>query len=198
MKLRFLFTSMALLLIVAACGGDTETTTTAGDAAATTTQAEATTTAADGGATTTTGGDGTTSTAAGGETGDGVHATDTDLGTILVDGEGFTLYVFTNDEGGESACYDSCAETWPPVPGDTSVGGDLDASMFSTVARTDGTEQLTVNGMPLYRYAPDAAPGDTTGQGVGDVWFVVDNTGAMIGGPEAAADTTPTEDDLDY
>ncbi len=189
MRLRSPILSVALLLVVAACGGDGTSTTTADGAA---------TTAGDGGGATTTAEDATTTSAAGGGTADGVHAVDSELGTILVDPGGFTLYVFLNDTDGESTCYDSCAATWPPVAGDTAIGGDLDASMFSTVARTDGTEQLTVNGQPLYRYAPDASPGDTSGQGVGEVWFVVDDTGATIGGPEASADQAPTGDDLDY
>jgi predicted lipoprotein with Yx(FWY)xxD motif len=175
-----------LVLVIAACGGDDDpgagdTTVPAGDTT--------TTTAGD---TTTTGGDDA-------EVMDGVHATETDLGTILVDADGFTLYVFTVDTGGESTCYDDCADLWPPVPGDSAISSDLDASIFGTTTRTDGSEQLTVNGQPLYRYTPDANPGDTTGQGVGDVWFVVDSTGTMIGGPEASADTsTSTDDGLDY
>ncbi len=164
----------ASLLLIAACATDDGggAATTVGD---------------DGGASTTAGGDGATTTA--GETmTDGVQTADTDLGTILVDPEGFTLYVFTADTDGESTCYDSCAQTWPPVPGDTAIGGDLDASLFGTTPRTDGADQLTVNGQPLYRYTPDAGPGDISGQGVGGVWFVVGADGAMIGGPEAAGD----------
>ena len=68
---------------------------------------------------------------------------------------------------------------------DAAVGGDLDASLFSTITRADGSEQLAVNGLPLYRYTPDAAPGDINGQGVGGVWFVVGADGNMIEGPEA-------------
>jgi hypothetical protein len=80
------------------------------------------------------------------------------------------------------------------VPGDTAIGSDLDAAMFGTTARTDGTEQLTVNGQPLYRYAPDTNPGDTNGQEVGGVWFVVGVDGNMIGGPEASIDPASTDD----
>jgi predicted lipoprotein with Yx(FWY)xxD motif len=119
---------------------------------------------------------------------DGVSTASTDLGTVLVDPDGMTVYVFLNDTAGESTCYDSCAGTWPAVPGDAAISSDLDSALFGTTTRTDGTEQLTVDGQPLYRYAPDASPGDTGGQGVGDVWFVVGSDGAIIGGPEAAAD----------
>ncbi len=132
------------------------------------------------------GGDGSGGTDA---AGDSISTASTDLGTVLVDPDGFTVYVFLNDTNGESTCYDSCAATWPAVPGDTAISSDLDDSIFGTTTRTDGTDQLTVDGQPLYRYAPDANPGDTDGQGVGDVWFVVGSDGAMIGGPEATATT---------
>lgn len=196
MKRRSWILFFAFALALSACatddeGGDDTTTTTPADTAETTAASdeEPTTTAAS---------DGETTTTAGEEMADGVHTADSDLGTILVDAEGFTLYVFTNDTGGESACYDGCAATWPPVPGDTAIGSDLDASLFGTTARTDGTEQLTANGQPLYRYAPDAAPGDTTGQGVGGVWFVVGADGNMIGGPEASVDLVSDDAGYDY
>ncbi|MGH8916211.1 MAG: COG4315 family predicted lipoprotein, partial [Acidimicrobiia bacterium] len=160
-------------------------------------QAPASTTTAAETATTTTAAD-AASTTAGEEMADGVTTSESDVGTILVDPEGFTLYVFTNDTGGESTCYDDCAGNWPAVPGDTPIGSDLDASLFGTTPRTDGTEQLTVNGQPLYRYTPDANPGDVNGQGVGEVWFVVGADGAAIGGPEATSDSAPTDDDYDY
>ena len=179
----------ALVLVIAACGGDDDP-----GAADTTVPADGTTAA---GETTTTAGD-TTSTGDDAEAMDGVHATDTDLGTILVDADGFTLYVFTVDTDGESTCYDDCADLWPPVPGDSAISSDLDASIFGTTTRTDGSEQLTVNGMPLYLYAPDTSAGDTTGQGVGGVWFVVDSAGEMIGGPEANAGSSTSTDDPDY
>lgn len=132
---------------------------------------------------------------------DGIHTAETDLGTILVSPDGFTLYAFAADVAGESTCYDSCANNWPAVPADTAIGSDLDASLFGSAPRTDGSEQLTINGQPLYRFAPDGQPGDTKGQGVGGVWFVVDPSGATVGNPEAdgSGGTTTTGDDgLDY
>lgn len=170
----------AALLVIAACGTDAEEGTSE------TTVADTTTSAADEETTTTAGAaeETTTSAAEGGA--EGVHTADTDLGSVLVDGEGFTLYVFTNDTDGTSTCYEDCAANWPAVPGDTAIGSDLDDSLFGTSPRDDGPEQLTVNGMPLYRFTPDEAPGDTNGQGVGGIWFVVDAEGNMIEGPEAA------------
>ena len=59
------------------------------------------------------------------------------------------------------------------VTGDITVGEGLDASKFTTPARTDGTKQVKVGTWPLYYFNNDAAPGDTNGQEVGDVWYVV-------------------------
>jgi predicted lipoprotein with Yx(FWY)xxD motif len=170
------------MLVAAACGGDDSTDTTA-EAPATPTTGEGTTDTT-AGSTDTTSGDGATTTS-GAEAMDGVHVAETDLGPILVNADGFTLYVFTPDTDGVSTCYDDCAASWPAVPGDTPIGSDLDAAMFGTAPRDDGSEQLTVNGMPLYLFAGDTAAGDTNGQGANDVWFVVDESGAMI---EASAD----------
>ena len=186
MKRRTLALLTAALLVVAACGTDGEegtSDTTVADTGDTTTSAaveeETTTTAAAAEETT---------TPATEPMAEGVHTAETDLGSILVDAEGFTLYIFTNDTGGTSSCNEGCIENWPAVPGDTAIGADLDASLFATTARDDGTEQLTVNGMPLYRYVPDEAPGDVNGQGVGGVWFVVGADGNMIEGPSASND----------
>ena len=184
MKRSTLALLTAALLAIAACGTGEEGTseTTVADTLATTTSVaveEATTTTAAAAEETTTPAE---------PMAEGVHTAETDLGSILVDAEGFTLYIFTNDTGGTSSCNEGCIENWPAVPGDTAIGADLDASLFSTTARDDGSEQLTVNGMPLYRYVPDEAPGDVNGQGVGGVWFVVGADGNMIEGPSASND----------
>lgn len=182
----------ALILAVAACGGGNETggaDTTAAEAPGgqvTTAPAAETTTAPPAGETTTTAGV------------DGIQVAETELGSILVDPEGFSLYIFTNDSGGESTCYDSCAATWPPVPADTPLASELDASLFGSTTRTDGTEQLTVNGMPLYTYAPDTEPGQINGQGVGGVWFVVAADGNPIGPEASEQDVADPGDDYDY
>jgi predicted lipoprotein with Yx(FWY)xxD motif len=113
-----------------------------------------------------------------------VGVAQSDLGEILVDGEGRTLYAFTPDEGGEPTCYDDCATNWPPlvVTGDITVGEGLDDGDFSTVERTDGAMQVKAGDWPLYSFANDAAPGDTNGQGAADRWFVVSPSGEIIRG----------------
>lgn len=109
-----------------------------------------------------------------------IRLADTDLGEILVDADGRSLYLFVPDGQGESTCYDTCAENWPPVPAAASVGDGLDAGLLGTTERTDGTTQATYDGWPLYLFAGDAAAGDTNGQGLNDVWYVLDAAGQAV------------------
>lgn len=110
-----------------------------------------------------------------------VMVAESSLGSILVDGDGNALYLFTPDEQGESVCYDQCEVSWPPLVDEVLAGGGVDAALLGVVARTDGSQQVTYNGWPLYYFANDAAPGDTNGQGINDVWYVVDGAGEAIG-----------------
>jgi predicted lipoprotein with Yx(FWY)xxD motif len=98
------------------------------------------------------------------------------LGDVMVGPDGMTLYMFTRDPLGETVCYDQCAENWPPLiveSADALTVAEGIPGEFTTVERTDGTLQVAVNGMPLYYWARDEAPGDTTGNGVGHVWYVL-------------------------
>lgn len=107
---------------------------------------------------------------------------ESELGSILVDAEGRTLYVFLNDSGGESTCYGECAANWPALEtdGEPQAGEGVEASLLGTTEREDGTLQVTYNEMPLYQFAGDEAPGDTNGQGIGDVWYVISVEGEPI------------------
>lgn len=109
-----------------------------------------------------------------------VAVADSDLGEILVDGEGATLYVFDNDTDGTSTCYDDCASNWPPLTGEATAGEGVDESLLGTTERDDGTVQVTYADSPLYYFAGDQAAGDVNGQGVGDVWWVVGPDGEAI------------------
>jgi predicted lipoprotein with Yx(FWY)xxD motif len=101
-------------------------------------------------------------------------ATDSRLGTLLVDAAGMTLYVFSNDAPGVSRCEDACAAAWPPLLVDAAPDAATLGipGAFGVTHRTDGGTQLTYNDWPLYRWASDAVPGDTTGHRVGDIWWV--------------------------
>lgn len=98
-----------------------------------------------------------------------------ELGQFLADAEGMTLYIFTNDEPGVSNCDADCAANWPPfVADDISSLPEGFTGELTTITRDDGSEQVAYNGWPLYYWAQDMAPGDTTGHEVGDVWFVAE------------------------
>jgi predicted lipoprotein with Yx(FWY)xxD motif/plastocyanin len=116
--------------------------------------------------------------------------TDAKLGDYLTGPNGLTLYVFTKDTGGTSACTGACATSWPPFvlsSGATAQAGTGVTGTFATITRADGTTQVTYMGAPLYYFAKDRYAGDVTGQGVGGVWFVA----ATAGGPGGGSTVTP-------
>jgi len=96
------------------------------------------------------------------------------VGSYLTDIKGMTLYYFKKDSPGKSACEGPCVENWPPYYRETVAPKDgLAAGDFGTITRTDGKKQTTYKGMPLYYFFKDKKAGDTLGQGVKDVWYVV-------------------------
>jgi predicted lipoprotein with Yx(FWY)xxD motif/uncharacterized cupredoxin-like copper-binding protein len=114
------------------------------------------------------------------------------LGPYLSDPAGMSLYIFSNDTvAGESTCYDDCATAWPPFTAEEplslpfTVDGEL-----TLIERTDGTMQVAYNGMPLYYWQNDTQPGDVTGHGVGDVWWLV-APGSQMGVAAATPAATP-------
>jgi predicted lipoprotein with Yx(FWY)xxD motif len=146
----------ALTLVAAACGGGGEEPSgTVATAAPTTTAAQQE------GATT-------------------VAVASSGLGDILVDAEGRTLYAFTKDKGDQSACSGQCADNWPALTGTATAGTGVQASLLSTAMQANGDSQVTYSGRPLYYFAGDAKPGDTNGQGVGNVWFVLTADGQLV------------------
>ena len=97
------------------------------------------------------------------------------LGSLLVDVDGRTLYLFTNDGPNVSNCTGGCAGQWPPLitMGDPIVGDGLFMDRVGSITRQDGTTQATYNGWPLYYFVGDGQPGDINGQNLGQVWFAV-------------------------
>ena len=115
-------------------------------------------------------------------------------GDYIADAKGMALYVFTQDTGPTSACYGGCAKAWPPLLTTNASTITLGAGVSGAAAitgRTDGSEQVTLNGVPLYFFAKDAKPGDVNGQGVGGTWFLVSPTGATGAFPTAAVTPAP-------
>jgi predicted lipoprotein with Yx(FWY)xxD motif len=95
--------------------------------------------------------------------------------TVLTNAKGFTLYSFAPDTPTASKCYGNCAAYWPPVTGTAAAGSGLPGRV-GTIKRTDGSEQLTYNGHPLYTYVGDSAPGQAAGNNInlnGGLWLEV-------------------------
>jgi predicted lipoprotein with Yx(FWY)xxD motif len=109
-------------------------------------------------------------------------ASDGNLGTILVDSQGRTLYLFEKDSHTKSACYGACASAWPPLRDSAkpTVDSGLSAALVGTTPRSDGMSQVTYNGHPLYLFAGDEKPGDTEGQdstAFGGAWLALNPSG---------------------
>ena len=132
-----------------------------------------------------------------------VEVAETDEGPSLVGTDGRTLYIFTQDTDGTSTCYEDCAAAWPPFEveaGATVEAGEGVTGELDIIERDDGSSQVTYEGMPLYFYAADAEPGDATGHGVGDVWFIASPEGQSGAEPTdgGGGAPTPTYSDGEY
>jgi len=120
--------------------------------------------------------------AMGGEAANISLASGGDLGMILVEGEGMTVYDFHKDKGGKPTCYNACEEFWPPVltTGAPQPGNGASASMLGTVKRADGTTQVTYAGHPLYTFVEDKKPGEAKGndqKAFGGQWYALKGNG---------------------
>jgi predicted lipoprotein with Yx(FWY)xxD motif len=109
------------------------------------------------------------------------------LGDILVDSQGRTLYLFQKDSGTTSACFGECAQNWPPLraAGKPTVGKGADAAKLGTTKRSDGKPEVTYNGHPLYLFANDKQAGDANGQGIqafGGGWYALSPSGDQVSG----------------
>lgn len=132
------------------------------------------------------GGASASSSATGGNAdGDRLSTGSTSLGTVVVDGQGMTVYFYGQDTKGETAstCTGACAAQWPPVtssgtPKVTGVTGTV-----STIAWPNGARQVTLDGLPIYTFAGDSAKGDVNGQLVANTWWAVSPAGAKITAP---------------
>ena len=110
----------------------------------------------------------------------------TKLGLTLVDANDRTLYVFEMDSAAGSSCYAPCAYGWPPVSltAAARTAGNASTALLGAIRRTEGDEQITYHGHPLYYYVRDARPGDTNGQSLnqfGSTWHGLTPSGNEIG-----------------
>lgn len=127
-----------------------------------------------------------TSTTAASGSGVAVESKHAKLGTVLAAGpKRLTVYMFEADKGTTSSCSGACAKVWPPVTtsgAPTAVAGAVSADL-GTTKRSDGTEQVTYKGHPLYFYDDDKDAGDAYGQGskaFGASWYVLQPSGQKI------------------
>jgi predicted lipoprotein with Yx(FWY)xxD motif len=111
------------------------------------------------------------------------------LGTVLVNGQGLTLYMFVPDkQRGRSTCYRTCASGWPPLrlPAGVTVpvaSGRAKPSLLGITTRKDGSLQVTYNRWPLYLWVSDTRPGQATGEGInslGGYWYALTPKGQII------------------
>ena len=164
---------VASALLLAACGASTDNSASTGAAAsaapATSAPAASTTPADAGGAAMA-----TTSMLMAKKT--------SDMGTIVTDAKGWTLYRYDKDQASMSMCTDDCTKTWMPVMAEQSSvqGMGVDTAKIGTLTRSDGMKQLTLAGWPLYKYMGDTKAGDMNGQGKGDAWYAVAPTGTKV------------------
>jgi predicted lipoprotein with Yx(FWY)xxD motif len=168
--------ALLAMLAIAGCGGGGSsssspsggTTTTGGTTTSSTPEIEeeAAAAASEGGAAT-----GATKPAV-------IKVMSTDLGKVIVDAEGMTMYDFHKDKGTKSSCYGACAEAWPPLltNGMPTASGGAESSLLGVTKRKDGTEQVTYDGHPLYGFVEDQKPGETNGNdvdGFGAQWYAL-------------------------
>jgi predicted lipoprotein with Yx(FWY)xxD motif len=156
---RVLATVAVATLALAACSNSSTTTSSAAGGVPTSSTFSATGSPVSGGGST-------------------VDTAKTGLGTVLVDSNGMTLYLNTQDTATTSTCTGDCAATWPPLTstGAAKAGSGVQSAQLGTLM-VGNSDQVTYYGHPLYTYSGDSAAGDTNGEGVGGVWYAVSTNG---------------------
>ncbi|WP_320773279.1 SCO0930 family lipoprotein [Streptomyces sp. CRN 30] len=117
---------------------------------------------------------------------------DPELGEVVVDANGMTVYRFEKDTPWPmtSACTGACLEKWPVVaPVDAADTKGIDNKNdgrrgYVVLDRPDGLKQQSIDCWPLYTFAGDKEPGDTNGQGVGGTWYAISPEGKAVGKPK--------------
>jgi len=178
---RPLLSALAASLLISACGSSSNTTASNPTASNTTSTPAA-------------------AQAAGSAQGAVVKtAANSNLGTILTDSKGLTLYHLSGEQNGKFICTSSaCLGVWHPLIAPAGGAPKGAVGSLGTVKRPDGTTQVTFQGTPLYTFAQDQGPGETNGQGIKDVgtWTVATSsagaTPSSTGGATSTTSTTET------
>jgi predicted lipoprotein with Yx(FWY)xxD motif len=121
-----------------------------------------------------------------------VAVVNSELGRVLVDGRGRTLYLFEKDKHGRSVCTGSCAGFWPPLiaTGKPLARAGAKTSLLRTTKRADGRLQVTYNRHPLYTFVKDTRKGQTNGEEIdafGAEWYAVSVAGAKVEKEDASS-----------
>ena len=165
----------AAALVVAACGSSKSSTTAATSGT-------------------------TATTAAGSAAGVTIKAANVaPVGTVLVNGDGKTLYLLSSEKGGKLTCTDDngCTKIWPDTELPAGVtaataGAGVQASMLGTVKGSSGSLYVTYAGWPLYTFANDPGPGTANGEGIvsfGGTWMTLNPAGTPVQ-PAGSSSTT--------
>lgn len=119
------------------------------------------------------------------------------LGTVLVNGDGRTLYILSSEQGGKLTCTDDngCTKVWPDteLPSGVSsgvAGSGVDSSKLSTVKSAGGKLYLTYGGWPLYTYTGDSGTMQSHGQGItsfGGTWYALSTSGQPVTSPATSS-----------
>ena len=108
-----------------------------------------------------------------------VKIAQSDLGPILVDQSGRTLYAFTKDENKSGACDADCVAVWPALTFESTVETE-DGADGNLVTKIEESSQAVYGKWPLYYFVGDQVPGDLNGQGVDDEWFAIAPDGKLV------------------
>ncbi len=124
------------------------------------------------------------------------------VGTVLVNGNGRTLYRLSSEQGGKITCTDDngCTAVWPDteLPSGTTAaiaGAGIQASLLGTVKSSDGKLYVTYNSYPLYMFVHDTGPGTANGQGItsfGGTWSAITPAGGAATATKTSATTSPS------
>lgn len=124
------------------------------------------------------------------------------FGTVLVNGQGRTLYMLTSEKGGKITCTSSngCTKIWPEIAlpkGTTAAkaGSGVQSSMLGTVKDASGNLEVTFNGWPLYTFSGDSGPGAAKGEGIthfGGTWYVLNTSGNPVTSSHPQSGTSPS------
>ena len=122
------------------------------------------------------------------------------LGTVLVDGQGRTLYALSSEASGTITCTSAsgCTQVWFETH---QTQGTARAALVGSETGASGRRLLTYHGWPLYTFSGDTAAGQATGEGVasfGGTWYALSASGGLVKSATHSSSPTPTSGGSGY